>query len=78
LIAYYFGSALAAELLLFFPQIEPAIQSGIRAIQCGTYSQFGLDIPSNGSSIEVSPPIRFRIEWAGSQGMSPLLGRRPI
>lgn len=25
--------------------------------------------------MEVSPPIQFRIEWAGSQGKSPLLGR---
>ena len=28
--------------------------------------------------MEVSPPIQFRIEWADSQGMSPLLGCRPI
>jgi len=28
--------------------------------------------------MKVSPPIQFRIEWAGSQGMSPLLGSRPI
>jgi hypothetical protein len=37
-----------------------------------------LDFRPNRSSIEVSPPIQFRIEWAGSQGMSPLLGRWPI
>jgi len=28
-----------------------------------------LDIVGNGSSIEISPPIHFRIEWAGSQEM---------
>jgi len=28
--------------------------------------------------MDVSPPIQFRIEWADSQGMSPLLGCRPI
>jgi hypothetical protein len=28
--------------------------------------------------MEVSPPIQFRIEWADSQGLSPLLGCRPI
>jgi|KBSMisStandDraft_5_1062788.scaffolds.fasta_scaffold02357_6 hypothetical protein len=28
-----------------------------------------LDIVNNGSSIEISPPIHFRIEWAGSQEM---------
>jgi hypothetical protein len=37
-----------------------------------------LDIHGEGSSMEISPPIHFRIEWAGSQEMSPLLGRRPI
>src|SRR5436190_22827915 len=37
-----------------------------------------LDICADGSSIEVSPPIQFRIEWADSQGKSPLLGCRPI
>jgi hypothetical protein len=37
-----------------------------------------LDIGLNRTSIEVSPPIQFRIEWAASQGMSPLLGCRPI
>jgi hypothetical protein len=41
-------------------------------------SQLRLDIVGEGSSIDTSPPIHFRIEWAGSQGMSPLLGRRPI
>src|SRR5437867_12972506 len=28
--------------------------------------------------MEVSPPIQFRIEWADSQGKSPLLGCRPL
>jgi len=28
--------------------------------------------------MEISPPIQFRIEWADSQGLSPLLGCRPI
>src|SRR5207247_9852469 len=37
-----------------------------------------LDICAEGSSIEVSPPIQFRIEWADSQGKSQLLGCRPI
>src|SRR5437870_13873872 len=37
-----------------------------------------LDICAEGSSMEVSPPIQFRIEWADSQGKSPLLGCRPI
>src|SRR5438105_7836156 len=29
-----------------------------------------LDNDSPGFTMEISPPIRFRIEWAGSQGMS--------
>jgi len=37
-----------------------------------------LDFLGEGSSIEVSPPIQFRVEWADSQGKSPLLGLRPI
>jgi hypothetical protein len=37
-----------------------------------------LDIRSEGSSMDISPPIHFRIEWAGSQGKSPLLGSRPV
>ena len=37
-----------------------------------------LDFWTEGASMEVSPPIQFRIEWADSQGMSPLLGCRPI
>jgi len=37
-----------------------------------------LDIWIEESSIEISPPIQFRIEWADSQGKSPLLGCRPI
>jgi hypothetical protein len=37
-----------------------------------------LDFKLKRISIEVSPPIQFRIEWADSQGMSPLLGCRPI
>jgi hypothetical protein len=37
-----------------------------------------LDICAEGSSMEISPPIQFRIEWADSQGKSPLLGCRPI
>jgi hypothetical protein len=28
--------------------------------------------------MKTSPPIQFRIEWADSQGLSPLLGCRPI
>src|SRR6266852_3949433 len=40
--------------------------------------QLTLDFPAKRISIEVSPPIQFRIEWADSQGMSPLLGCRPI
>jgi hypothetical protein len=40
--------------------------------------QLALDILVKRISIEVSPPIQFRIEWADSQGMSPLLGCRPI
>jgi len=37
-----------------------------------------LDFCANGSSMNLSPPIQFRVEWADSQGMSPLLGCRPI
>jgi hypothetical protein len=37
-----------------------------------------LDIDGDGASMEISPPIHFRIEWAGSQGKSPLLGSRPV
>jgi hypothetical protein len=40
--------------------------------------QQALDFPAKRISIELSPPIQFRIEWADSQGMSPLLGCRPI
>jgi hypothetical protein len=40
--------------------------------------QLALDFPVNRTSMDVSPPIQFRIEWADSQGMSPLLGCRPI
>src|ERR1700691_1227156 len=40
--------------------------------------QTSLDFPPKRISIELSPPIQFRIEWADSQGMSPLLGCRPI
>jgi hypothetical protein len=40
--------------------------------------QLILDFSLHRISIEVSPPIQFRIEWAVSQGMSPLLGCRPI
>ncbi len=28
-----------------------------------------LDIPKDGGTIDESPPIRFRIEWAGGQGL---------
>jgi len=28
--------------------------------------------------MNTSPPIQFRIEWAGSQEKSPLFGYRPI
>ena len=37
-----------------------------------------LDFKEKRNSIELSPPIQFRIEWADSQGMSPLLGCRPL
>jgi len=37
-----------------------------------------LDFPGIGDTITTSPPIQFRIEWAGSQEMSPLFGSRPI
>jgi hypothetical protein len=37
-----------------------------------------LDIVLNGINIKTSPPIQFRIEWAGSQEKSPLFGYRPI
>jgi hypothetical protein len=40
--------------------------------------QLILDFRFQRTSMEVSPPIQFRIEWADSQGMSPLLGCRPI
>jgi hypothetical protein len=40
--------------------------------------QLALDFPVNRTSMDISPPIQFRIEWADSQGMSPLLGCRPI
>jgi hypothetical protein len=45
---------------------------------CCKKLQLVLDFSVKKASIELSPPIQFRIEWAGSQGMSPLLGRRPI
>jgi hypothetical protein len=40
--------------------------------------QTSLDFRAGRISIEVSPPIQFRIERADSQGMSPLLGCRPF
>jgi hypothetical protein len=40
--------------------------------------KLSLDFRVRRISIELSPPIQFRIEWAASQGMSPLLGCRPI
>jgi hypothetical protein len=40
--------------------------------------ELSLDIVLNGINIETSPPIQFRIEWAGSQEKSPLFGYRPI
>jgi len=42
------------------------------------FLHIGLDFGKKRHSIELSPPIQFRIEWADSQGMSPLLGCRPI
>src|SRR6185437_9258215 len=41
-------------------------------------TELKLDIQDEGSSMDISPPIHFRIEWAGSQGKSPLLGSRPV
>jgi hypothetical protein len=41
-------------------------------------TELKLDIRSEGSSMDISPPIHFRIEWADSQGKSPLLGSRPV
>jgi len=40
--------------------------------------QLILDFRLKRASMEISPPIRFRIEWADSQEKSPLLGCRPI
>jgi hypothetical protein len=40
--------------------------------------QLMLDFRAGRISMYVSPPIQFRVEWADSQGMSPLLGCRPI
>jgi len=40
--------------------------------------QVALDIWPDRATIYISPPIQFRIEWADSQEMSPLLGFRPI
>jgi len=37
-----------------------------------------LDIQTQGSTIDLSPPIQFRIEWVDSQEKSPLFGCRPI
>ena len=45
---------------------------------CCTFLHISLDFGVKRISIEISPPIQFRIEWADSQGMSPLLGCRPI
>ena len=42
------------------------------------FLHISLDFGQKRNSIELSPPIQFRIEWADSQGMSPLLGCRPI
>jgi hypothetical protein len=42
------------------------------------FLHIALDFVKKRTSIELSPPIQFRIEWADSQGMSPLLGCRPI
>jgi hypothetical protein len=42
------------------------------------FLHISLDLGQKRISIELSPPIQFRIEWADSQGMSPLLGCRPI
>ena len=42
------------------------------------FLHIALDFVEKRTSIELSPPIQFRIEWADSQGMSPLLGCRPI
>src|ERR1700683_4554416 len=55
---------------------EPARQAGLGG-PCRNL-QLILDFPVKRISIELSPPIQFRIEWADSQGMSPLLGCRPI
>ena len=75
---YYFGNSgvRRAE----FPEQPGAGGTAVvkRYSRGRSQAEFGLDNEKNGSSIEVSPPIQFRIEWAGSQGMSPLLGRRPI
>jgi hypothetical protein len=52
------------------------LQVRYRASQ--NYAHIVLDFKEKKNSIELSPPIQFRIEWADSQGMSPLLGCRPI
>ena len=50
----------------------------IPSVQDRSFLHISLDFEPNRGSIEVSPPIQFRIEWADSQGKSPLLGCRPI
>ena len=53
------------------------IANGVMTVR-RKFLHMGLDFGKKRHSIEVSPPIQFRIEWADSQGMSPLLGCRPI
>ena len=53
------------------------IANGVMTVR-RKFLHIGLDFGKKRHSIEVSPPIQFRIEWADSQGMSPLLGCRPI
>jgi hypothetical protein len=53
-------------------QAEQGLFSGNRStcpIHLEEELRNALDIVNNGSSIEISPPIHFRIEWAGSQEM---------
>src|ERR1700739_4090846 len=70
----------------FFPALRNAVASickynvyrYIKKSGARKFLHISLDFRQNRTTIEVSPPIQFRIEWADSQGMSPLLGCRPI
>jgi hypothetical protein len=74
----YFGHPVAGRMLPTGVRFR-RLQIGLKfVLDLAEICTFRLDFRAGRISIEVSPPIQFRIEWADSQGMSPLLGCRPI